>query len=882
MNAKILVVEDEAITAMDLENTLKMLGFEVVSTASSGQEAIKKTGELKPDLILMDIILKDKMDGIEATERIQTLFDIPIIYLTAYGDDETFERAKLTKPYGFLTKPINHNGLKAAIETALYKHKLDKQLIESEEQYHSLFKNNHAVMLLIDPKTGDIVDANPAATSFYGYSTDKLKKMNITDINILKQKQIFNEMQKAKSQKKKHFIFKHKLANGDIKDVEVYSGTITIKGKDLLYSIIHDITQQTEAEKKLRESNENYKLFFNNPLMGFALCKIITDNNGKPIDFEYLKINPTFETFTGLKKEDVINKKVTDILPYGEVAEIIQIYGKVALTGKQANFEYPIPSLGKYYEVAAYSPRKNHFIALFTDITERKKAEDKLKQARDHLEEIVEERTVEIEEAYESLKESELKAKEQADLLDITHDAIFVRDIDDKISFWNKGAEELYGWTKKEVEGKIAHELLKTESPELLKQIKLDVLIKGRWEGELVHKKIDGTKINVLSRWSLQRDKNNNPTGFLVLNSDITMRKKAEETAEDERQRLNEVMEILPAYLILLTPNYHVAFANRFFRERFGESHGKPCYEYLFGLTEPCENCETYKVLKTGKPHHWEWAGPDGGNYDIYDFPFKDADGSPLIMEFGIDITGRKKAEEQLKETIAELKRSNEELQSFAYITSHDLQEPLRTIASYAQLIDKRYKGQLDPDADDFIDFMVGGAKRMKNMIQGLLEYSRIGRQEEQFKTFRALDALNIALDNLYSAVDECHAEITYDSLPEIYGSESQITRVFQNLIGNALKFRKKELTPEIHISAKKEDNEFIFSVTDNGVGIEKQYTDRIFEVFKRLHTIDEYQGAGIGLAIVKRIINYHGGRVWVESEFGVGSTFYFTIPIMK
>jgi CheY-like chemotaxis protein len=148
MLTKILVVEDEVITAMDLKNTLKMFGFEVVSTASSGQEAIQKAGELKPDLILMDIILKDKMDGIEATERIQALFDIPVIYLTAYGDDETFERAKLTKPYGFLTKPVNHDGLKAAIETALYKHNLDKQLIESEEQYHNLFKNNHSYSLI--------------------------------------------------------------------------------------------------------------------------------------------------------------------------------------------------------------------------------------------------------------------------------------------------------------------------------------------------------------------------------------------------------------------------------------------------------------------------------------------------------------------------------------------------------------------------------------------------------------------------------------------------------------------------------------------------------------------------------------------------------------
>ena len=232
----------------------------------------------------------------------------------------------------------------------------------------------------------------------------------------------------------------------------------------------------------------------------------------------------------------------------------------------------------------------------------------------------------------------------------------------------------------------------------------------------------------------------------------------------------------------------------------------------------------------------------------------------------------------ELEKVVDELKRSNEELQSFAYITSHDLQEPLRTIASYAQLIKRRYKGQLDQDADDFIDFMVNGASRMKNMIQGLLDYSRVGTQGHEFKEFKSEDALNYAINNLQSAISENNAEITYDDLPTIFADKNQIASIFQNLIGNALKFQKEGLKPKIHVSANKKGNEYVFSVSDNGIGIEEQYTHRIFEVFKRLHAIDEYEGAGIGLAIVKRIIDRHGGRVWVESEFGEGSTFCFTI----
>ena len=236
----------------------------------------------------------------------------------------------------------------------------------------------------------------------------------------------------------------------------------------------------------------------------------------------------------------------------------------------------------------------------------------------------------------------------------------------------------------------------------------------------------------------------------------------------------------------------------------------------------------------------------------------------------------------QLEENRNELERSNKELQSFAYITSHDLQEPLRTMSSYAGLLKMRYEGQFDQDADDFLEYMVKGAQRMKGMIQGLLDYSRVGTKEGEFIEFSSEEALNNALYNLHSSIEECHAKVTYDKLPTIIADKDQISRVFQNLIGNALKFLREGVQPKIHISAQKTDNEHVFSVSDNGIGIEPQYTDRIFEVFKRLHAIGEYQGAGIGLAVVKRIVERHEGRVWVESSFGVGSTFYFTIPIRK
>ena len=289
-------------------------------------------------------------------------------------------------------------------------------------------------------------------------------------------------------------------------------------------------------------------------------------------------------------------------------------------------------------------------------------------------------------------------------------------------------------------------------------------------------------------------------------------------------------------------------------------------------------------ILATGELQNFEYSYPTKNGFRYFETTavpeYNSAGKVESILSISRDITERKKRERQLRETIAELQRSNKELQSFAYITSHDLQEPLRTIASYAQLIKRRYGGNLDGDADEFIEYMVDGAKRMKSMIQGLLDYSRVGTRGNKFNEFNAQDALDYALSNLKSAVTQNNAKITCNELPVIFADEDQIARVFQNLIGNALKFSRERIKPEINISAQRKDKRYVFSVSDNGIGMERQYSDHIFEVFKRLHSIEEYHGAGIGLAIVKRIIDRHGGHVWVESELGKGSTFYFTVPV--
>ena len=256
-------------------------------------------------------------------------------------------------------------------------------------------------------------------------------------------------------------------------------------------------------------------------------------------------------------------------------------------------------------------------------------------------------------------------------------------------------------------------------------------------------------------------------------------------------------------------------------------------------------------------------------------------EGTDFLQSIIRDISERKQAEEKLSQTMEELVRSNEELEKFAYVASHDLQEPLRMVASFVQLLSKRYKGKLDSDADDFINYAVDGANRMQILINDLLAYSRVGRRGKEFKELSCERALDRALSNLRVAVEQSGAVVTRDTLPIVTGDYSQLVQLFQNLIGNAIKFCR-DRTPCIHISADQKGNEWFFSVRDNGIGIEPDYFERIFFMFQRLQDRKEYPGTGIGLAICRKVVERHGGRIWVESELGKGSTFYFTLPAQR
>jgi PAS domain S-box-containing protein len=384
-----------------------------------------------------------------------------------------------------------------------------------------------------------------------------------------------------------------------------------------------------------------------------------------------------------------------------------------------------------------------------------------------------------------------------------------------------------------------------------------------------------GILIAGIAAWSAVRDSNK--------------RAKAEEALQQSEEKYRGLLEAAPDGMVVVNQGGEIVLLNakaeRQFRYSRDELLGQKVTNIIpEGFAERLIADGTHTVAEaqaqqvgTGIEHY-------GRRKDGTEFPIEIML-SPLESTEGIlvtaairDITVRKEAEALLVRKVEELNRSNEELEQFAYVASHDLQEPLRMVASYTQLLSKRYKGRLDADADEFIAFAVDGASRMQRLIQDLLVYSRVGKRGKELLDVFSEESLQQAIINLRGAIEESGAQVTHDPLPRVMADETQLIQLFQNLVGNAIKYRRAGV-PLIHISAARDGGiMWIFSVQDNGIGIDSQFFEKIFGMFQRLHKREEFTGTGMGLAICKKIVERHGGGISVESQPGRGSTFHFTL----
>jgi PAS domain S-box-containing protein len=479
-------------------------------------------------------------------------------------------------------------------------------------------------------------------------------------------------------------------------------------------------------------------------------------------------------------------------------------------------------------------------------------------------------------------------------LLEAAPDAMIVVNERGEIVLVNLQAEKQFGYRRDELLGKMVNSIVPRGFAERLVADGLrsaeDALAQQIGTGiELTARRKDGSEFPIEIMLSPLRS----TEGILVTAAirNISVRKDAEAHLVQMENRYRGLLEAAPDAMVVVNQAGKIVLLNLQAETQFGYRRDELLGQKMSNIVpsgfperlvaDSLRSAEDALAQQIGTGIELTARRKDGSEFpiEIMLSPLKSADGV-LVTAAIRDITARKNSEAQLLEKVKELNRSNEELQQFAYIASHDLQEPLRMVASYTALLARRYKGKLDSDADDFIAFAVDGASRMQLLIRDLLAYSRVGSKGKELVDTSSAEALQHAIQNLRGAIEGSAALVTHDALPSVMADEMQLTQLFQNLVGNAIKYRRAGV-PRVHITAVPNDaNKWMFSVQDNGLGIEPQFFEKIFGVFQRLHKREEFDGTGIGLAICKKIVERHGGTISVESTFGEGSTFYFPLTV--
>jgi PAS domain S-box-containing protein len=489
------------------------------------------------------------------------------------------------------------------------------------------------------------------------------------------------------------------------------------------------------------------------------------------------------------------------------------------------------------------------------------------------------------------LSESTESGAKYRGLMEAAPDAMVVVNQGGEIVLLNLQAEKQFGYRRDELLGQKVTNIIPEGFAERLVADDLrsaeDALAQEIGTGiELTGQRKDGSEFPI----ELMLSPLESIEGMLVTAAirDITVRKNAERNLAQMEGRYRGLLEAAPDAMVVVNQGGEIVLLNLQAEKKFGYRRNELLGQKVKNIIpEGFAERLIADGLRSAEDALAQQIGTgielSGRRKDRTEFPIELmlsplAGAEEILVTAAIrDISVRKAAEADLLHKVEELNRSNEELEQFAYIASHDLQEPLRMVASYTQLLSRRYKGKLDSDADEFIAFAVDGATRMQRLIQDLLAYSRVGTKGKELLNTSSEDALRHALSNLRGAVEESGALVTHDPLPEVLADEMQLIQLFQNLIGNAIKYQNGG-TPKIHVGALNGGKQYKFPVRDNGLGIDPQYCERIFGMFQRLHKREEFAGTGIGLAICKKIVERHGGQISVESQPGIGSTFRFDL----
>jgi PAS domain S-box-containing protein len=713
---------------------------------------------------------------------------------------------------------------------------------------------------------------NPAAEEIYGWKSEEVLKKKVKD--ILRTKFIGTERSETIKELLKNGSYEDDVLQFTKKGFPLFISSKVVNitdGKGNIHgyiSINRDLTSQKNTEKKLKR---NYNIL--NSIIENTTDAIYLKN----LSGNYIMANSTVSEIVGKCMSEIIGRSDWELYPTQEAATLTKEDNQIIREAKTFTYEETLYS-HREGEVRNYITTKGPYrgyndnilgiFGIVRDITHLKVAEHKLKKS---------------EEKYRTLFET------------MSQGVVF-HDLSGKITSMNPAAERILGYNIEEIHGRTSEDPMWQSIHEDGTEFPGDIhpsmiaLKTGREVENVVMgiKSPRGDDYRWLNIHAVPQFRNgeDNPYQVYTTFTDITQHKNAKsalrKSEEQYRSLFNKITEGFALHEIILNKegkpiDYRFIDINPAFEELTGlkreDVMGKLKSEVI-----PEDNVDWVKiygkVALTGESTHFnEYSEALNRHYDVLSF-------SPAENQFAVifsDITMRKKVEDDLNNTMKALQLSNAELEQFAYIASHDLKEPLRMITSFLQLLQRRYKDKLDEDANDFIDYAVDGASRLHELIDDLLTYSRVNQRSEAFIDVDMGEVLKQVEMNLDILINENNAVITNDHLPVIKADKTQMIQLFQNLIYNSLEYRSEE-DPVINVNAKKEGNKWLFSVEDNGIGIEPKYSERIFKIFQRLHTNENYDGTGIGLAISKRILEKHGGNIWIDKERGKGTKFNFTI----
>ena len=737
----------------------------------------------------------------------------------------------------------------------------EEVLRASEGPYRLLFERNPQPMWVYDIQTLTFLAVNQAAVELYGYSHEEFLRMTIGGIRPAEDLPAFHEnLSNDILGFEETGTCRHRKKDGTLFEVEITSHSLDWAGRPVRVVSARDFTGSKRAEERLRQSEESYRR-----LVEHSPDAMLVHRKGTTIFVN----GACVELFGASSADEILGKQHIDFVHPDDRENVKQRMQKFSsdlesVRRNETKF-LRLDGAETYAEVVARSVIYQGDVAIqlmFRDISQRKQAEEKLRQSEENL------------------------AAAQA----MAHVGNWSWNIIGDVVSWSAEMYRIYG---------VSPERFELNVTAVASSIHPDDT--GRYEKCIVDmlagKPVDGFEYRVVRPdgservvqmlgGAVGRDVQGAPVRISGVVLDITERKRAEE-------KFSKAFNATPDPIIIATASEgrYIDVNESFLRVtgyRREEVVGRTSSEIGFferledrdRLMEMLEkkgsvrNFEITFLTKSGERH----TGLDSAE-------IIDVDGQKCILAIFKDITEQKilekqreRAENALARRARELARSNAELEQFAYVASHDLQEPLRMVASYTQLLSNRYKDRLDDDARDFIAYAVDGATRMQTLITDLLNYSRVGTRGKPFQPVNCEGILERVLGSLKLAISESGTTVSHDPLPSVMGDDMQLGQLFQNLLANAIKFHG-EGPPQIHISAERSGNAWTFSIRDNGIGIAPEHAERIFLIFQRLHSRNDYPGTGIGLAVCKKIVERHGGRIWVNSQPETGATFLFTIP---